>query len=273
MGLESWTFDGWVLTEGIVRGWEYRSGTDVAAAAVGSNAQVPNRSGELWRSKVLGPGQFSLNVWLAGASYQAARASYNTLLRAVQRPHRQIRVNRTLPDGEVIFADVELTGKIEPTHLGQLGYRASLDFNVPAGVWQSVTVYTAQTIAGAALPQSLSLVAFEPSTGPLERLTYTIKGRLASPVLVDRTDLVDGDSVSYVGTIAAGQSLILNSDTWGISGAGGMSPNLAAVNVSGERLLAVPAARPGLNPTVELRGSTPDLTTQLIVSGRRSYLI
>jgi hypothetical protein len=271
MARERIFLDGWEITLGVVREWAVRAGTDGTTGAVGANGDVPNRTGTLWRPKVAGPGQFDLDVWVAGATRTEVEVAWRNLLRAARRPHRLIRITRHMASGEIVECDAELTGTIDPTHIAQLGMRAQLTFGVPSGVWKSQTVYTAQTVAGAALPQTLVLDGLEPSTAAIEDLVLVIKGAVAAPTVVDRTDGVDGDYLLYGATIAAGGSLRLDSATWGVTGAGGHVVNIANVNQVGRRYLAVPAARPGQTPTVELRGSGGGVGTQLVVTGRRAY--
>lgn len=271
MARERWLADGWEITEGTVRDWAYRGGTDSVTAMVGANATVPNRDGELWRPKVAGPGSFNLDVWLAGSTRTEVEANWRLLLRAVRRRHRLVTFTRYMASGEVVLADAELIGTIEPTHIAQRGMRASMAFAVPAGVWRSQTTYTNQTTAGASLPQTLSLTSFEPSSEAMVELTYTIAGAITTPVIADTTDGVDGDTFKYDATVGSGQSLIVNAATWAVTSSGGLTVNQAKIMPTGNRLMTVVAARPGATPTVQLRGTSGNGNTRLTVTGRRIY--
>ena len=169
MARETIAFDGWELTEGTVRNWEIRDGFDDVAAMVGDNLTVANRSGEVWRPKTLGAGKFTVQLWLAGKTISQAQDAWRTLLRATVRPHRLVRVTRTMASGEVVYCDAEVTGGVSPTHLGQTGYRASITFTVPSGIWRSDVVYEHKTPVGAKLNQGLYLDNLAPSTAPLEK--------------------------------------------------------------------------------------------------------
>lgn len=269
---ERWYFDGWELTVGGgIRDWESRDGTDVVGAFVGDNHTVANRSGEMWRPKTMGPGEFTINVWVAGADRATALKNYRELIRAVARPYRMIRVARWLTDGERIFCDAELVGGIKPTMLGERGFKASMQFKVPGGVWQSDAWFTHRTASGSSLPKTLALTDLEPSTAPMEVLKYTIKGPITNPKLVDMTPGGFADTVVYQGTVPSGQSLVIDAGTWGTAGST-FTVNAAALIPTGRRLMTISHAQPGDVPTVQLQGSGGGSTTQLVVEGRRNYL-
>lgn len=264
-------FDGWELTEGSVRNWEVRDGTDEVAGMVGDNLTVANRSGEVWRPKTLGAGRFQLQVWLWGTTKQAAHDQFRNLLRAVYRPHRLVRVTRTLASGEDVFCDAEVVGQIAPTHLGQNAYRATITFGVPAGVWFSSAVYTMTSAVGSALPKTLSLTEVAASTAPLECLTYTVYGPITNAKIIDNTDGGYADTLLYKGSIAAGAWISFNADTWAIQ-TGGFSYANNNVVPTGRRLMTVTAARPGDVPSVRLEGTGGGTATKLVVAGRCAYL-
>lgn len=268
---EKWVVDGWDLALSGARGWEYREGTDMVAAAIGSNGSVPNRRGEIWRPKTLGPGGFTLGLWLTGADRAACETQFRNILRAVVRPHRLLTIERTLASGEVIQCSAEYAGSIKPQHFAQKVMKASLDFAVPDGVWRGQTTYTHSTIAGAALTQSLTLTNLEPSTAAIEDGTFIIDGPITNPHVVDVTDGVDGDDFYYNASLAAGQTLTVNCATWTVTGGGGHTAQLGKVFPSGRRLLSVPAARPGQTPKLELRGTGGGTGTRLTFSGKKTY--
>jgi len=264
-------FDGWELTEGTVRHWETRDGTDEVAAMLGDNLNVANRSGEVWRPKLVGPGKFTVNLWLKGKTRSEAQNAWRTLLRACFRPHRLVQVQRTMASGELVYANVEVVGTVSPTHLGQTGYRASITFNVPIGVWLSVATYRMDSPKSAKMPQTLYLTDWEPSTAPLELLQFTIYGRITNPKLIDNTDGGYGDTLTYMGTIPSGAWIRFNAANWGID-ASGTTYSHALTNPTGRNFLSVSAARPGDKPSVQLQGTNTDSKTHIGVAGRRAYL-
>jgi len=262
-------FDGWELTEGTVRDWEVRDGMDGVPGMIGDNLTVANRSGEVWRPKVMGSGKFTVQLWLAGKTISAAQDAWRTLLRATVRPHRLVRVQRTMASGEVIYCNAEVTGGVEPTHLALNVYRASITFNVPEGVWYSEKVYGHETPAGHT-GVTLYLPGLAPSTAPLENLTYTFWGRVTNPHILDNTDGGYLDKLTYSNTIASGKYLQFDAATWGIGGNTPAANN--DITPTGRRLMTIGAERPGDTPSVRFEGSSPDSKTKLRISGRRVYL-
>lgn len=264
VSVEKWTADGWNLEAAGVRGWEYRAGTDRVAAPVGSNGQVPNRRGELWRAKTLGAGSFTLGMWLAGTSRDECYAQYGLLLQAVVRPHRLVRIERTMADGSVRWCDAEYAGGIEPTHIAQRGMKAAIDFKVPDGVWRAKDPMAAvSTIAGSALPQTLALPLLAGNTAAVEDGTITVYGPITSALVVDRTDGVDGDTLLYDTPLTSGQYATFDGKAWTVTGGGSHVAKVAKVFPSGRRFLTVPAPRPGATPTIQLRGTGGGAATKL----------
>ena len=113
MTTERWLADGWDLEQAGVRGWEYRDGTDQIAAAVGANGAVPNRTGEIWRPKTLGPGMFTgLRVGVAaGKALAHARrlpmigvASLDLLAFPLRHSNRRIVCALDAGRGEIFHA-------------------------------------------------------------------------------------------------------------------------------------------------------------------------
>jgi len=254
-----------------VRGWEYRAGTDQVAAPVGTNGVVPNRRGEIWRPKTLGPGTFSLGMWLTGADRAAAEAQFRLLLQAVVRPHRLVKIERTRADGTTIECYAEYAGQIAPTVISQRGIKAQIDFKVPSGVWTGQTLSSVSTVAGGALPQTLSLPGLAASTAAIEDSKFTIYGPITSPIVVDRTDGVDGELFKYDTVIASGGTLTVDCKTWDVTGGGGHVVNQAKVLPAGRRMLTIPAPRPGVNPSVQLRGTGGGAATRLALEAYPTF--
>jgi hypothetical protein len=261
--MESWKADGWALESVGVRGWEYRSGTDGVAAPVGVNGSVPNRRGEIWRPKTLGPGMFTLGMWLAGPTREDAEAQFFDLLRACVRPHRQVKFERTRANGVTYECYAEYAGQINPTPIAQRGIRAAIDFKVADGVWRGQTLVTTPSPADATLPKTLALPGLAASTAAIEDGSFTVAGPISNTLVVDVTDGVDGDSFSYTKPIASGESITVNSQTWDVTGGGGHVVDLSKVFPAGRRMLTVVAARPGAQPTFQLRGTGGGALTRL----------
>jgi hypothetical protein len=238
---------------------------------VGDNLTVANRSGSIWTPKVIGEGKFTIQMWLMGDTRQKADDAWRTLLRAVYRPHRLVQVKRQMSSGEIVYANVEVSGTISPTHLGMHGYRASITFTVPIGVWQSVQTYRMDSIPSSTMPHTLYLDDFATSTAPLEMLEFTIFGRITNPKLIDNTDGGYGDSLTYMGTIPSGAWIRFKAASWSVDSSG-TTADQALINPTGRRFLTLSAARPGDRPSVQLQGTNSDAKTHIGVYGRRCYL-
>jgi hypothetical protein len=274
MGRESWTVDGWTLTQGLVRDLEYRAGLYRTPAAEGADGNVSNRTGRIWRPKTHGPGSFVLAMWIGDAVRSDVEALYDEMLRAVVHPHRLSVYRRTLADGTIRECSGDVIAAIEPSAIGQSAMRMGIEVNVPEGYWRG----TYDKIAESSLSlgwstQDVSLWGFSDSTAPMEHLTFRIDGPIQNPRVGDRTDGVEGEWFQYMGTIPQGQALIVNSSTWAVTGSGGFVPNLAALNYSGRRFLPVVAAPPGAIPKVRITGTGTNNATRLTVTGREAFLL
>lgn len=265
-------FDGWEVTrlDGLV-GWATRSGTDGVAEFVGGNVTTPNRGGEIWRPKMQGAGRFDLDLWFQGLTHQQVRDNWNLILRATRRRHKLVTVTRYLQDGTSIWCNAELIGRAEPQYLGQRGARVVLTFSIPDGVWKSNATYTLSTPAGATIPKTLELPFLANATEATDDLVYTITGPVTAPALWDSSESPNANFVQYAGTLAAGQSLILNAGTWGASLSSG-TLNRALLRCSGARWLSIAAPRPGVMPKVTMYAvGSGGASTKLTVAGAASY--
>jgi hypothetical protein len=276
MARETWTVDGFDLTAGAAGNMdvEYRGGLLVTPAPVGENPSVPNRTGEIWRRKVHGPGAFVLNMWVGGTGSTAqttAQAKYDDVLRATHHVHRLPRYVRGLPDGSQRECLGEVQSAVAPANIGQQGYRFSIEVKVPGGYWQD-TADATDTLAGSSsTSRDLTLTNLGGGTAPMEALRYIIGGNCTNPRVIDRTDGVDGDWFRYNGNVPAGATLTVNAATWQVT-ATGFTPNPAALEFTGYRYLSIPAATPGNTQTVRFTCTSPS-GASLNVTGRRTWLV
>jgi hypothetical protein len=274
---ERWLVDDWELTQGYDRDVEYRRGLYRTPAAEGEDANVANRTGRLWRPKVHGPGSFVLALWFGSSISRAAvEAAWDEILRALVHPHRLSVYKRYLADGTMRQCQGDVVAALDPTPIGQLGMRCGVEVNVPSGYWAGATEQS-QTVAMGASASThnvdLTLSAFARSTAAMENLTFRITGPVSNPRVVDMTDGVEGESFSYVGSIPAGQTLVVNSGTWAVTGEGGFAPILSRLNHTGRRYCAVAPARPGQTPKVRFYGENVAAATALNVRGYEAFLL
>lgn len=273
---EDWWVDDWMLTDGWLRDVEMRSGLYRSAAKRGQNALVANRTGQLWVPKTFDQGSFTLNLWLGDDTRGQVEEWWDLFLRAVAPGHRLQRYRRTLAGGGSRYADGEVVSVIEPTPIGSLGIRCAVEVQVPDGVWWDYGgPVTDATAAGAALPKHLDLTQFALVTAPQERLVCQVDGPIQNPLVVSRTDGVDGEWWTYDGVIPTGQSIVVGggADGWSLTGLGGFAPDPAKLRYSGPRYLVVPPAQPGDVPAVELRGTGGGAGTRLTVTGTPCWLV
>lgn len=269
---ERWYADEWEFTEGDIRDVEYRSGQLVAPAKKGSNAAVANRPGEVWRPKQHGPGTFTLEVWL-GTYQREAQRLWDELLRAVDSPHRLVSWRRITADGETRSCEGEVTGALEPTAVGQNGYRASVEVTVPGSYWRGEQLFTVASPAdGAVGVREFDLSPFAPSTAPLDSLTLVLAGQLVNPRVADITPRGRGDELTYAGEIPATHFLTLGNGDWSATPSAGWAYSAEALNYTGDRFLQLAATPPGGVQRLRLTADTIGVGAGVTVSGYRSYL-
>lgn len=269
---ERWFADDWEFTEGDIRDVEYRSGQLGIPAARGSNAAVPNRTGEVWRPKIHGPGTFTLEVWL-GTYQRQAQALWDELLRAVVQPHRLVTYRRITAAGETRYCQGEVIGAMAPTSIGQAAYRASIAVDVPAGYWRGEQLQTVTTPLSAGPGGTVvDLSVFSSSTAALEELSYTLTGQLVDPRVADTTARGRGGWLSYTGTVPTGKALTLDAASWQVSGSPGFTPSGQAVDYSGDRFLTLAATPPNGAHRLLVTAGTVGAGAALTVAGYRSYL-
>jgi hypothetical protein len=266
---ETWTFDGWNLTDGSVRDLETRDGLYATPNMVGANAVVAGRHGEVWRPKTYGPGTFTVNAWIGAQGDRAAfEALFSDLLRVVAHPERLILVQHTLASGETRECYAEVIGTFAPTSIGQQAARFAITFNVPAGFWRTTASYT-DTKTALTTGMSIPLTNLTGSTAPMADLVYKFTGPQSNPLL---TVPDTGDTLGYTGTIPAGASLTVDSSAWSVTGAG-FTPTVAAVTHTDSVFLSVPVAKPGTTAALTYTGTGLTSASAVSITGRRSHLV
>lgn len=273
---EAWTVDGYVLTDGLVRDVEMRDGLNSTPPVRGDFAPVAGAHGGLDSGRrKFGPGSFTLNMWL-GAPFAGSRGdvevAWDTLLRAIAQPHRLATYVRTLAGGSQRRCFARMTNVLTPQAIGQRAERFAAEFGVPAAFWTDLADTTDATVAGTALPQDLTLTSKDGATGPMGDLVYTITGPITNPQVMLMSDLTLTDYFRYGGAVGAGQTLVVNTGTWAVTGTGGLAPDGSLLTFTGDRYLEVTPARPGVVPAVRLIGTGGGGTTRLAVTGKRSFL-
>lgn len=251
----------------------------------GENLTLPGVNGSVYvPNKPFDAGQGVLKVWAIGATpgstlvlpstvtarKTALETNIATLMRFFTRHHRLSVIRAAQPDGTIRRADVEWREWSEPEVQAD-GTRAEweVSYEIP-GVWwrdESPTVQT--SAASATLPKDLDLTNFTGMTGILEDAVLTVTGAITDPVI---TDVETGAWVKYTGTVAAGQSWVVDVGAF-TSTVGGSSVLSATTHAGGYRFLTIPNCY-GANNYARLRlsGSGASAANSLSISGYRKWV-
>lgn len=264
MARESLTVNGYDLMDGEFRDTEvvvFRS-----PAPVGENPTVAGRTGSVVRRKRHGPGGFRVTMWVGHPTETRAQvqARWDGLLRVVNQPHAPAAVVWTLSDSSTRTCAAELVGDTEPTAIGQRGFRAQLEFTIPAAYWFGPDGSASATgTAG-----TVNLTWQQAASAPLEHLEFTLTGPFTSMTV---TAPSTGDSFTYSKAVAGGQSVVINSDTGEVTGAGGHTADPRLLAYTADRFLTVAPGLPGSVPQVEWTSVGGSAATGLAVAGKVAY--
>ncbi len=284
MPTESITVNGVDLSS-MVRNVESLAGLLRTPEQLGDNLVIPGRHGRLRQAgRTFDAGEIVLPLWVLGADAvtganlfgDPAVTSYyarvDELVRLLHAP--TLTIDHTLPDGSVRRAVAEMAD--EPMDFTrQLGAplfgRVTVTLTVPGAFWSDVSSVTAGPTA-LATGASTTLTAFAGATAPTEDLVITF-GPGSNPSL---SQPLTGAFVAYDGVIAAGRKLVIDTETWAVTGtidAGGTwAPSITAVRFGPTAkffYLTPPPA--GTGPVLSLT-HTGGGTVTVTVSGRRKYL-
>lgn len=149
-------------------------------------------------------------------------------------------------------------------------------FTVVEAFWSSAQVFSENSTASSTLPQILNLSGM--GSAPVDDALVTIYGPVSSPII---TCDASGSWVKYNGNLTAGQSLVLNVDTYQAT-INGVPVNqnishgghakwvyIPPRNVSGGNIYSTPA----FAPTVTLTGSGASSATYFNITYNRKYLV
>lgn len=251
-----------------------------------SNIVVPMRNGHLRTPrKWYDPAVLDLPMWVLGCddngnvpSGSSARIEFFKRvdeLAAIFGSPELIKMQHTLPDLSVRECDAEVLEVIDFTASG-INPKAlfNVQLTVPGAFWQDTADKTF-SLTNPTVPSTISLTQFAGATAPMDELTITITG----PITNVRVEAYrNGAALSqpvwfqYNGTIASGQTMVVNCKTWTLSGTGGAT--YANLSHSGDaRWLSVPPAPAAGTPQIRLTGSGNTAVTAISVVGRRKFLV
>lgn len=117
--------------------WDVEDFSPALAPPVGENPTVPGRNGTIWRAKRPGPASFTVTMWIGNPAWtrQQVWVQWENILNAVTDTQALMSVTWTLSDGSTRTCQAERIGDVTPTRIGTKGWRAQLEFTIPAGYW------------------------------------------------------------------------------------------------------------------------------------------
>lgn len=183
-----------------------------------------------------------------------------------------VTLDHTLPDGTVRRALCEVSDVMDFTRLpgGQVA-RVSVSLTIFGSFWSDLTTVTAGpsalTSGGTA-----TLTAFAGATAPMEDLTITF-GPGANPSL---SQPATGVFFAYDGVIASGRKLVVNTETWALTGTldagGSWTPTVTAARFGPDaKFFYLTPPSNGTAPVVSLT-HTGGGSMSVTVAGYRRFL-
>jgi hypothetical protein len=249
------------------------------------NVTVPGRHGTIRvPNKRYEEGQVILPMWVRGNNDDEGSISRSTFYSNVDTLTQLFRpgaglltVIHTLPDGSQRRCLAECTEAINLTMTagGAWPYATfSVALRVPSVFWEDVNTSTfdlGYTFNG-------DVTQLQGTTAPIEDATYTLKGPFNSLTVEARYNgaaLDDPMYFTYSGTVGTGQTLIVDSSSWKLTGTGGLVVDYTKMfHTGGARFLTmVPGPIDGY-PQLKITNTGGLLgTTKVTVTARRKFLV
>lgn len=193
----------------------------------GKNIPIPFRTGRVWTPKTYEERTINLSMWVKGSTEdgvipaEGARAKYNDNLRVLKRlfapTQRQVSLERKLrftTGLETHTALAELANLMEPLNMGSRMANLNVDLRMADPWWYGVTQSTDVLAAGATINN--------PGDVEATSMFITFVGPLTNPRLRNNSISPTID-VRYLGTIAAGQTVVLDTTLFSAIDQGGSS--------------------------------------------------
>jgi hypothetical protein len=248
------------------------------------NLAIPGRHGKLrTTAKFYDEGQIVLPMWVRGCDddggvpttkRQQFFANVDALTNLFRPGSGLMEMLHTLPDGTIRRAWVECTDVIDFSTLGGANPLAkfSVSLRVPSVFWED------QTSRSVDLPptQNGYVTAFDGTTAPIEDSVITIVGPAINcrvEAYYDAKPLENPSWVQY-SEVDAGQSVVIDSGTWQITGSGGLIPNYANLtHAGGARWFTLVPGTPHNPPEVRITAGGTTSATKVTISARRKFLV
>lgn len=272
MAKERWIADGYELSEGFVREIETYEGLYGSAPITATDISVPMRDGEIAVPGRLGPGGFTMRMWLTGATRTEALMQWEQLQRVLVKRHRLVHWVQHRVDGTVRETYGRVVGKIEPTPIGRLGFRAQLDIQVPSGTWQNTHdvdtgwIPLLEGITPGPVNRLIDLHGFAGASAPLTTLRYHIRGTVEGLRI---TCPETGEWAAYYVPLGSDETLHIDAAKDIVT-----APRVDAFHYKGPYMMeAIPSDDINVKPQLRVYATNAGLGAALRVRGRRLYLI
>lgn len=280
MATESWVIDGKNLSNQQYKIAMYE-GMDDSPAIVGGNLEIPFRSGLVWSPKTFSQARRTLTIVLLNqdpstgirpAAQDAQRALVDTalddLMKLFGQRHRLLTIVRTLSGGAVRQGYAEVVDPISPNQMLVNNAAFTVGLNFPQPFWEDQADQTHNAPVPIVSGTTYTPSAFSAATAPMEDLVVTVTGPCTNPKVLD---VASGFYFQYNGTIGAGQTMVVNSKLWTVTGTGGFTPSMANFVHTGGRLFSLtPDYINGAQFIMTFTGGSA--ATTLSIVGRRRYI-
>ena len=200
---ENWTFNGFSLSE---RGkWDVETAIEGIGIPKfrGNDLRVPFQHGNRWIKKRFDSRKVVLSMWIKGADRANLDENIDAFLTAIGNPGLHTLV-RTMRSGETRLAQAELCSEIHFVRKNPGYAKFALELELPDPFFYALSKTTdVRAISSSPFTWTHLNVGSAPATS----MVITMEGPLSNPILRNRNN---GIWIQYVGTIASGQSVVLD---------------------------------------------------------------
>ena len=200
---ETWTFNGFSLSS---RGkWDVEAVIEGIGIPKfrGNDLRVPFQHGNRWIKKRFDSRKVVLSMWIKGTDRTDLDQNIDAFLTAIGNPGLHT-LSRTLRSGETRLAKAELCADIHFVRKNPGYAKFALELELPDPFFYALSKTTdVRAISSSPFTWTHLNVGSAPATS----MVITLEGPLSNPILRNRNN---GIWIQYVGTIASGQSVVLD---------------------------------------------------------------
>jgi len=200
---ENWTFNGFSLSS---RGkWDVEAVLEGIGIPKfrGNDLRVPLQHGNRWIKKRFDSRKVVLSMWIKGIDRADLDDNSDAFLTAIGQPGLHT-LSRTLRSGETRLAQAELCSEIHFVRKNPGYAKFALELELPDPFFYALSKTTdVRAISSSPFTWTHLNVGSAPATS----MVITMEGPLSNPILRNRNN---GIWIQYVGTIASGQSVVLD---------------------------------------------------------------